>query len=114
MKTVNLYSSAPNSQLNGFLAALGWNLGREVVLLPLAAMPAPDPLRLQRLRVERTELLESIQHTEWSLDMYASGQWQPDAGRENGLRFDLEALKNRLKGVNAVLGSVEKGGEDNG
>ncbi|MDO7876018.1 hypothetical protein Q5H93_14840 [Hymenobacter sp. ASUV-10] len=44
----------------GFALALGQNLNREVVLLPLAQLPPPDVLRRQRLRCERVELLEAL------------------------------------------------------
>ena len=60
----------------------------------------------------RLELLDDIKTAEFSLEQYRSGAWQPDAGHESGLRFDLEALKNRLRGIETVLGT-EKGAEDN-
>ena len=110
---INVYTSNPADQgLAGFALALGHNLGRPVRLLPLSQLPAPDPLRRQALRVEHAELLESIALTEHFLGLYERGEHQPDAGKENGLRFDLEALHNRRRGVVAVLG-LGKGGKDN-
>lgn len=108
-----IYSSHHNAPgLHGFVEALAMNLGRKARILPLSLLPRPDTQRRQALRVERGELLESIQRAEFSLEQYASGAWQPDAGHESGLRFDLESLRNRLRAVETVLG-VEKGGADN-
>ena len=113
MKTaINLYSSAEDQNLRGFVEAMSHNLGREVKLLPVSLLPAPDPQRRQALRVEQAELEESIQQAEDCLEQYRSGARQPDAGHENGLRFDLESLHNRLRAVNTVLG-IEKGGAGN-
>ena len=110
---INVYTSNPADQgLAGFALALGHNLCRPVRLLPLTQLPAPDPVRRQQLKTLRLELLDSIKTAEFGLEQYRSGAWQPDAGHENGLRFDLEALKNRLRGIDTVLGT-EKGGEDN-
>ena len=108
-----LYTSDSTDQgLHGFVEVLAMNLGRKARILPLTALPRPDTQRRQALRLERGELLESIQRAEFGLEQYCSGAWQPDAGHESGLRFDLEALKNRLRAVETVLG-VEKGGADN-
>lgn len=113
MSTLTVYCSQPaNPQMATFLLALG--LAQGATVRPLAALPAPDPLRRQALRVERGELRETIAQVQHDLDRFAFGDWQPDAGRENGLRFELDALQTRLKGVEAVLGSTEKGGVDNG
>lgn len=112
---INVYTSNPADQgLAGFALALGHNLQRPVRLLPLTRLPAPDALRLQRRRVERLELVSAIEAVETHLALYAAGELQPDAGKEAGLRFTLDSLKTRLKGVNAVLSSVERGGVDNG
>jgi hypothetical protein len=112
---INVYTSNPADQgLAGFALALGHNLCRPVRLLPLTQLPAPDPLRLPQKRVERTELREAIEAVATHLALYAAGELAPDAGKEAGLRFTLDALNTRLKGVNAVLSSVEKGGVDNG
>lgn len=113
MTVINVYTSNPTDQgLVGFALALGHNLQRPVRLLPLAQLPAPDPLRRQALRVEHAELLEAIALAEHFLGQYQRGERQPDAGNENGLRFDLEALNNRRRGVEAVLG-LHAPGPDN-
>ena len=110
---INVYTSNPADQgLVGFALALGHNLQRPVRLLPLAQLPAPDPLRRQALRVEHAELLEAITLTEHFLGLYQRGECPPDAGNESGLRFDLEALRNRLRGVKTVLG-LHAPGADN-
>lgn len=113
MSVITVYTSNPADQgLAGFVLALGHNLCRPVQLLPLSQLPAPDLLRRQRLRVERTELVEAIALAQHDLDRYTYGEAQPDASRESGLRFDLDALTNRLRGVDTVL-STERGGPDN-
>ncbi|MDB5270223.1 MAG: hypothetical protein JWP58_3263 [Hymenobacter sp.] len=113
MSPITVYTSNPADQgLAGFALALSHNLCRPVLLRPLHALPAPDPLRRQALRVEHTELLEAIALAEHFLGQYERGERQPDAGNENGLRFDLEALHNRRRGVAAVL-SLHTPGPDN-
>ena len=111
--SINVYCSQPASgQMATFLLAL--TQAHSVRILPVSELPKPDELRLQQKRVERLGLLSDIKAVEKHLALYASGELQPDAGAEQGLRFTLESLNTRLKGVNAVLSSVEKGGVDNG
>ena len=113
MRAIIVYTSNPADQgLAGFALALGHNLRRPVHLRPLAALPAPDPLRRQALRLEHAELLEAIALAEHFLGLYERGERQPDAGNESGLRFDLEALRSRLRGVETVLG-LHTPGADN-
>ena len=99
MQTVNIYTSQPSDQgLAGVMLAMSQNLKRPVVLLPLEAMPEPD-LRfkqLQRLRIERMEVERALVWTEWCLEQYRHGAWSADAGHQQGLQFDLDALKTRL------------------
>jgi hypothetical protein len=110
---ITVYTSNPADRgLAGFVLALGFNLQKPVQLRPLSALPAPDPLRRQRLRVEHAELVEAIAQAEHDLERLHYGDVPADAGRENGLRFDLEALRTRLRAVEAVL-SLGKGGVDN-
>jgi len=66
----------------GFALALGQNLNREVVLLPLSQLPPPDVQRCQRLRCERVELLEALR--------------MPDV--------DRAAIHRRLAAIDQVLG----------
>ncbi|MBH8567548.1 hypothetical protein KB206_01535 [Microvirga sp. STS02] len=113
MSPITVYTSNPADQgLAGFALALSHNLQRPVHLRALTALPAPDLLRRQALRVEHAELLEAIALAEHFLGLYEQGERQPDAGHENGLRFDLEALRNRLRGVETVLG-LHATGADN-
>jgi hypothetical protein len=110
---LTVYCSQPASgQMATFLQAVGQAQGYAIRLL--SDLPGPDALRLQQKRVEQRELLDAIEAAETSLALYASGQLQPDAGAEQGLRFQLESLSTRLKGVQTVLSCAEKGGEDNG
>jgi hypothetical protein len=109
---LTVYCSQPASgQMATFLQAV--SRAHTIVVRPVTALPAPDPLRRQALRVERGELLDAIQAAETSLELLRTRRVQPDAGRENGLRFTLNSLNNRLKGVNTVLGSTAKGAVDN-
>ena len=112
MENLVVYCSQPSHQMMTLLVACGQANG--AIIRPLADLRKPDPLHLQQKRVERLELLDAIEAARTSLALYESGELQPDAGAEQGLRFQLESLNTRLKGVNAVLSSVEKGGEDNG
>lgn len=112
MNNLIVYCSQPASgQMATFLMAV--SQAHHLLVRPISALPAPDPLRRQALRTERAELVNDITVTEFLLEQYRCGQLQPDANHENGLQFDLQALKNRLRGVNTVLGT-EIGGPDNG
>jgi hypothetical protein len=111
METITVYCSQPASgQMATFLLAAGQ--GHQLVVRPMTELPVPDPQRRQQLKTLRLELLNDIKTAEFGLEQYRSGGWQPDAGHESGLRFDLEALKNRLRGIETVLGT-EKGAADN-
>lgn len=111
VKALIVYTSQPSSyEMATFLQAA--QQGQHLVIRPVTALPAPDPQRRQQLKALRTELLGDIQTAEFGLEQYRSGAWQPDFGHESGLRFDLEALRNRLRGVETVLGT-EKGAPDN-
>ena len=113
IETLPVYCSQPASgPMATLLLALAQAQG--ATIRPLTELPAPDALRLPQKRVERLGLLGDIKAVEKHLALYASGELQPDAGAEQGLRFTLDALNTRLKGVNAVLSSTEKGGVDNG
>ncbi|HEX8659197.1 MAG TPA: hypothetical protein VF690_16780 [Hymenobacter sp.] len=94
-----------------FLLAL--SAAHSVAIRPVSELPAPDHQRRQYLRAERLQLLDAISLTKAHLAKFRTGEWQPDAGRENGLTFELEALSSRLRGIETVLGT-ERGGADNG
>ncbi len=115
MQTLIVYTSLPASgELATLLRCLESTTGpRLVVIQPLSALPPPDPDHCQRLRVEQAELEESIQAAELCLQGYRTRQWQPDAGRENGLVSDWNALSTRLRAVKAIL-RRQKGGPRNG
>ncbi|HEX8505493.1 MAG TPA: hypothetical protein VF630_09005 [Hymenobacter sp.] len=112
MKDLIVYTSMPSSgQMTTFLRAVGE--AHHVDVRPISALPAPDEHRRQQLRVVRLELLDAVAETQRDLGCFERGEVQPDAGRENGLRYDLEAYNRRLAGINTVLGT-EIGGPDNG
>ncbi|MDB5268027.1 MAG: hypothetical protein JWP58_1067 [Hymenobacter sp.] len=107
-----VYTSEPASpQMATFLMAAAQ--GQHLDIRPTSALPPPDLQRRQALRTERLELEEAISLAVAELACFASGEAQPDAGRENGLRFDLDARRRRLAGIMTVLGT-EIGGPDNG
>lgn len=113
MHPLTVYTSNPADRgLLGLALALEQNYHRPVRLRPLSELRPPDALRLQQKRVERLELLRAIEAVETHLALYAAGQLPPDAGKQEGLRFTLDSLHTRLKGMQAVLSSVEKGGVD--
>ena len=108
--TIRLYSSASDSGFLGFARALGDNLGREVLLLPLAQLPAPNLAyqQRQRLLVERAEVSEELNQVKAELA-------QPrglDTGELNGLQFRRQALLNRRLAISRSLG--EEGGPADG
>lgn len=115
MEPLIIYTSLPGSaQLATLLRDLESTTGpRPVVIQPWSEIPAPDPDRCQRLRVEQAELEESIQEAEYLLQGYQTRRLQPDAGRENGLIADWNALTTRLRAVKAIL-RRQKGGPANG
>ena len=113
MDNLIVYCSQPASgQMATFLMAVDQGQGATIRLL--TDLPKPDMLRLQQRRVEKAELLDAIEATQTHLALFASRELQPNAGMEEGLKFQLESLKTRLNGVNAVLSSAEIGGQDNG
>ena len=109
-----LYSSNTSDLgLQGLAIALSQNYGQPVEVLPLSMLPSPDLEHLNRLRVERAEVVEQLNQVEWSLEQFKSGAWQPDAGMQNGLEFERQALLNRRDAINRTLGA-EKGAVSNG
>ncbi len=109
---INFYSSEPDRLgLASFAQALSHNLGCAVRLRPLRELPAPDPARRHALRVERLDVVDRLNRTAWCLEQYRCHQWQPDAGEENGLQADHDALATRLRAIDRVL--KVKGGQGN-
>jgi hypothetical protein len=110
---MHFYTSQP---ANGQLASLALSLsrkGREVRLLPLADLPPAQPVRLGPLRIEQTELLQSLAFTNWGLALLDNGTWQPDQVLETNLKLDKDALEKRLTVVNQLL-FAQEGGPANG
>ena len=112
MQSINLYTSGV---ADGLLTSLADSLraeGRVVRLLPIEQLPAPDPQRRQALRVEREEISEDLARHRATLQAYRAGRRSADAGRENGLLYDIEALSTRLRAIYSILGEKEGGPAD--
>ena len=112
MQSINLYTSGV---ADGLLTSLADSLraeGRVVRLLPIEQLPAPDPQRRQALRVEREEISEDLARHRATLQAYRAGRRPADAGRENGLLYDIEALSTRLRAIYSILGEKEGGPAD--
>lgn len=106
---MQFYTSQPaNGQLSDLARSLS-RKGREVRLLPLADLPPAQPVRLGPLRVEQSELLQSLAFTNWGIALLCNGTWQPDAVLETNLKLDKAALEMRLLEVNQLL-TVQEGG----
>ena len=108
MEQLIIYSSAPAEYgFQGFVAALGMNLGQDVALRPLSELPAPDLLHQQRQRllVERAELCLELDKVEAALARPL------DVGERSGLEFHRQALLNRRLAIGRTLG---EGGPANG
>jgi hypothetical protein len=108
---MHFYTSQPaNNQLGNLALSLS-RRGRQVLLLPLAALPPTQPVRLGPLRVEQGELLTSLAFTNLGLRLLANGTWQPDIVLETNLKLDRATLEARLKEVNQLL-AVEEGAQN--
>ncbi len=113
MQSLTLYTSAPaDTKLPQLVQALS-HPALAIVVLPIEALPAPRPMRLLALRVERDELVQDKEVMSWQLTQFASGNWRPDAGHENGLQADYDATCSRLRAVERSLAALE-GGQRNG
>ena len=100
---MQFYTSLPASPRLVELAETLDRPHRPVKLLPLSELPPVRPARLGPLRVEHSELLESLAFTNWSLALLANGTWQPDAKLEDSLLADQQALQGRIHEVAALL-----------
>jgi hypothetical protein len=106
MRPLRLYTSSPATLQLAGLGITG-QLALRVQVLPFSALPAPLPVRRLALAQERAALRQDVQTISWSLHQYRSGQWLPDAGRENGLQADLDASISRLRAVEATLQALK-------
>jgi hypothetical protein len=102
MTPIRLYTTLPTALTLATLGIRG-ELRRRVQLLPFSALPAPLPTRLVSLRVERDALRRDLAIARWHLELFREGYYLPDAGREQGLQADIEALATRLRAVVATL-----------
>jgi hypothetical protein len=108
---LTIYTSLPASPgLATLVLCLPSEYGQQVQVRPLSELPSPDPAHTQRLRAEQADLQQTLQRVEWSLEQYRSGQWQPDAGEQNGLAYQRDALQTRLMAIGRALGGGKAGG----
>lgn len=114
MAMIFVYSSLPETAQLGsaFIGARRAGLGVEV--LPLSMMPATSTGRkdLLRLRNERNEVTQLLANIGLKLDMIESGTLRPDAGEEQGLRADRDALHARQRGLVTAIQKLEGGAPD--
>jgi hypothetical protein len=111
MQPIRLYTSSPETMKLAELGITG-AIAQRVQLLPLTALPTPKPHRFDALRTERDEIRRDLAIAKWQLTQFATGAWPPDAGRESGLRADIDALESRLRAIIITLQAV--GGQSNG
>ncbi|MVN77825.1 hypothetical protein GO988_15950 [Hymenobacter sp. HMF4947] len=105
MPTLTIYTLAPPSYgARAFADYLATQLRSPVRLRPLSELPAPQGERRSSLRLERQELRQDLAVIGWHLEQYAQGRCLPDAGHQNGLLADRDALRSRLRAVERTLG----------
>ena len=111
MKTINVYSSRPESTPLACAFQGLRRVGVQVVVQPLAALPpAPQPgLRRHALHAERTNMQLRLALIGDQLGYIEEGLCRPEAGVEAGLRFEREALQVRVKAISATLLAWEGG-----
>ncbi|MGI4873395.1 MAG: hypothetical protein ACRYFX_19730 [Janthinobacterium lividum] len=111
MSQVNVYSSAPASTQLACAFQNLERLGMQVILRPLQELPtAPQP-RPRSLSVLEDELLGITQHlvlVAEQLNEHEQGRHRLDAGLEQGLRFDRDALQTRQKAIQAAIQAQHK------
>jgi hypothetical protein len=108
MQPIRLYTSSPETLKLADLGLSG-HLATRVQLLPLTALPAPQPQRLVALRQERDEIRRDLAIAKWQLTQFATGSCRPDAGRQEGLKADVDALESRLRAIVLTLKAVGGG-----
>ena len=115
MSTLTIYSSRPeNTQLA--CAYLGIEtLGIQVVLRPLSALQQavaaePHPRRrLASLRAELEQVTLQLVEIGEVLEAHQNGYRRLDAGEENGLYAQRDALQARQRGIQGHLQAQEGG-----
>jgi hypothetical protein len=111
MDMLLVYSSLPdNAQLGSAFIGVR-RAGLSVEVLPLSMMPATSTGRkdLLRLRDQRNEVTQLLANIGLKLDMIESGTLLPDAGEEQGLRADRDALHARQRGLVTAIQKLEGG-----
>jgi hypothetical protein len=111
MSQVNVYSSLPESAQLACAFSGMRRAGLGIVVLPIAQMPAASTGRkdLLRLRNERNEVTQLLANIGLKLDMIESGTLRPDAGEEQGLRAERDALHARQRGLVTAIQKLEGG-----
>lgn len=113
MKSVTVYSSEPSATK---IAAAFFNLekaGIPLVLRPLRELEqtvatAPCPLRrLSSLRVELEQVTLQLVDIGEKLEAHQNGSQRLDAGEENGLYAQRDALQARQRGIQGHLQAVK-------
>jgi len=106
MATLHVYSSAPVTTSLACIFQHLSRLGMPVVVQPLEAMPpalVPSRSWLRMRREERDALCQLLANIGLKLDRHEEGLLRLDAGEEQGLRAERDALQSRLRGVEAAL-----------
>lgn len=112
MSTLTVYSSRPESTQLA-CAYLGIEkLGIRVVLRPLTDLATgPQPRRrLASLRAELEQVTLELVEIGERLEAHQNGLRRLDAGEENGLYAQRDALQSRQRGIQGHLQAV-KGGQ---
>lgn len=105
MEALRVYSSQP---VGLKLACAFQNLaqlGQPVVELPLTQLPAPaSPPRRRCTQADDLERVsQRLAQIGDQLNNHENGKCRLDAGLEQGLRFEREALRNRQRGLAAAV-----------
>jgi hypothetical protein len=113
MQPIRVYSSQP---VGVKLACAFLALGSQGLLeLPLSALPAPASPPRRRCPLADDLVRVSLRLVEIGDQLNASehGWCRLEAGLENGLRAERDALQSRQRAIQATL-QAQKGGQGNG
>jgi hypothetical protein len=81
---------------------------------PLSELRGLTASRRLKYEEEQGELVDAITLAQHDLERMTYGDVPYDAGRKNGLEADLNALHDRLRAVNVILGlGKSEGGQRN-